>query len=133
MKLKVKIGLLAAACALSACSVLEGDRIDYKSASKGQTLEVPPDLTQLSRDTRYHRSSQYRNVAAAGATAMLYMSEVPTNQIQIASAGSPRSAAIPASSAAASRSEANRTWCAASRQRSTRSRRRRRRCGCRLR
>ena len=53
MKLKVKIGLLAAACALSACSVLEGDRIDYKSASKGQTLEVPPDLTQLSRDTRY--------------------------------------------------------------------------------
>lgn len=53
MKLKTKIGLLAAACALSACSVLEGDRIDYKSASKGQTLEVPPDLTQLSRDTRY--------------------------------------------------------------------------------
>jgi outer membrane protein assembly factor BamC len=53
MKLNVKIGLLAAASALSACSVLEGDRIDYKSAGKGVTLEVPPDLTQLSRDTRY--------------------------------------------------------------------------------
>lgn len=53
MKLNVKIGLLAAVCALSACSVLEGDRIDYKSASKGPTLEVPPDLTQLSRESRY--------------------------------------------------------------------------------
>ena len=53
MKLNVKIGLLAAACALSACSVLEGDRIDYKSAGKGVTLEVPPDLSQLSRDSRY--------------------------------------------------------------------------------
>jgi outer membrane protein assembly factor BamC len=40
--------------ALSACSnLLEGDKIDYKSATKGSTLEVPPDLTQLSRDSRY--------------------------------------------------------------------------------
>jgi outer membrane protein assembly factor BamC len=53
MKLTVKIGLLATVCALSACAVLEGDKIDYKSASKGSTLEVPPDLTQLSRDSRY--------------------------------------------------------------------------------
>jgi outer membrane protein assembly factor BamC len=53
MKLTVKIGLLAAVCALSACAVLEGDKIDYKSASKGAALEVPPDLTQLSRDSRY--------------------------------------------------------------------------------
>jgi outer membrane protein assembly factor BamC len=33
--------------------VLEGDKIDYKSAAKGSTLEVPPDLNQLSRETRY--------------------------------------------------------------------------------
>ncbi|MDD2714131.1 MAG: outer membrane protein assembly factor BamC [Simplicispira sp.] len=39
--------------ALSACSVLDGDKINYKSATKGSTLEVPPDLKQLSRDTRY--------------------------------------------------------------------------------
>lgn len=38
---------------LSACSILEGDRIDYKSAGKAPTLEIPPDLTQLSRDSRY--------------------------------------------------------------------------------
>lgn len=53
MKQSAKLGLLALAALLSACSVLEGDRIDYKSASKGPSLEVPPDLTQLSRDSRY--------------------------------------------------------------------------------
>jgi outer membrane protein assembly factor BamC len=53
MKLIEKFGLVGLALALSACSVLESDRIDYRSASKAPTLEVPPDLTQLSRDTRY--------------------------------------------------------------------------------
>lgn len=48
-----KIGLVALAAALSACSVLEGEKIDYKSASRGVSLEVPPDLTQLARETRY--------------------------------------------------------------------------------
>jgi hypothetical protein len=33
--------------------VLESDKIDYKSAGKAPTLEVPPDLSQLSRDNRY--------------------------------------------------------------------------------
>ena len=45
---------LALSLSLSACSVLEGDRIDYKSAGKAPSLEVPPDLTQLSKDTRYN-------------------------------------------------------------------------------
>ena len=45
-----RLGLLGLAMALSACSVLENDKIDYKSATKGPTLEVPPDLSQLSRD-----------------------------------------------------------------------------------
>lgn len=53
MKQSAKFGLLALVALLSACSVLEGDKIDYKSASKGPTLEVPPDLTQLARDSRY--------------------------------------------------------------------------------
>jgi outer membrane protein assembly factor BamC len=53
MKLTVKFGVLAVAAALSACSVFDADKIDYKSASRGSSLEVPPDLTQLSRDTRY--------------------------------------------------------------------------------
>ena len=53
MKLTVKFGLVVLAAVLSACSVLEGDKIDYRSATKGPSLEVPPDLTQLSRDSRY--------------------------------------------------------------------------------
>ena len=41
-------------CALlSACSMLEPDKVDYKSAGKAPSLVVPPDLTQLSRDNRY--------------------------------------------------------------------------------
>lgn len=43
----------AATLALSACSVLESDKIDYKSAGKGVSLEVPPDLTQLTDASRY--------------------------------------------------------------------------------
>ena len=48
-----RLSLLALVMAISACSALEGDKIDYKSATKSSTLEVPPDLTQLSRDSRY--------------------------------------------------------------------------------
>jgi outer membrane protein assembly factor BamC len=50
---------LALVLALSACSsvgdLIKGDRVDYKSAgqSKSPSLDVPPDLTQLSRDARY--------------------------------------------------------------------------------
>jgi outer membrane protein assembly factor BamC len=48
-----RLGLLGLTIALSACSVLDTEKIDYKSASKAPTLDIPPDLTQLSRDTRY--------------------------------------------------------------------------------
>jgi outer membrane protein assembly factor BamC len=43
----------AVALTLSACSVLEEDKIDYKSAAKAPTLEVPPDLSQLRKESRY--------------------------------------------------------------------------------
>lgn len=42
------VGLLG-----SGCSVLEEDKINYRSVGKGTSLEVPPDLVQLSRDNRY--------------------------------------------------------------------------------
>lgn len=45
--------VLALASLLSACSVLQEDKIDYKSAAKAPTLEVPPDLTQLRKESRY--------------------------------------------------------------------------------
>jgi outer membrane protein assembly factor BamC len=53
VKQSAKFGLLVAVAALSACTVLEGDKVDYRSASKAPSLEVPPDLTQLTRDSRY--------------------------------------------------------------------------------
>ncbi|WP_019140681.1 outer membrane protein assembly factor BamC [Noviherbaspirillum massiliense] len=47
--------LAAVAGCSSVDSLMESDRIDYKSASKAPTksLEVPPDLTQLQRENRY--------------------------------------------------------------------------------
>ena len=55
------IGVLAvltvAGCSSMNSNLLDGERIDYQSASKKDgatpTLEIPPDLTQLSRDNRY--------------------------------------------------------------------------------
>ncbi|MES2151758.1 MAG: outer membrane protein assembly factor BamC [Pseudomonadota bacterium] len=34
-------------------SVLESDKVDYRSAKKASALDVPPDLTQMSADNRY--------------------------------------------------------------------------------
>ena len=45
--------LLGLSVALASCSMLETDKVDYKSASKAPSLAVPPDLTQLSRENRY--------------------------------------------------------------------------------
>lgn len=59
VKLLSSISVLALAIGLAGCSsggggLLEGKKIDYKSARPvGNTLEVPPDLTAPSRDDRY--------------------------------------------------------------------------------
>ncbi|MEW6591128.1 MAG: outer membrane protein assembly factor BamC [Pseudomonadota bacterium] len=44
---------LIAALATSGCGYLETKKIDYKSAGKAPTLEVPPDLTAPTGDNRY--------------------------------------------------------------------------------
>lgn len=57
MKFRVLVLPLALLSALSACSapssLLEGKKIDYKSAGKAPTLEVPPDLTAPAADNRF--------------------------------------------------------------------------------
>ncbi len=53
MTLQRSTTVAAAAILLSACGVLEEDKINYKSAAKPTTLEVPPDLTQLRKESRY--------------------------------------------------------------------------------
>ena len=45
--------VLALAALLSGCAALEEDKINYKSATKAPTLEVPPDLTQLRKESRF--------------------------------------------------------------------------------
>ncbi len=53
------VSALIAALLLAGCSglgdMLQGDKIDYKSSGKvaAPSLAIPPDLTQLSKDTRY--------------------------------------------------------------------------------
>jgi outer membrane protein assembly factor BamC len=56
---------VALTCFLSGCSTLEEGKIDYKSASQAPTLEVPPDLTQLKRDSRYQVAGSASAIAAA--------------------------------------------------------------------
>lgn len=70
-----RLSLIGLAVALSACSVIEEGKIDYKSAKKGSTLEVPPDLTQLTKDTRYTASPD-RSVSAVALQAG--QAQVPT-------------------------------------------------------
>jgi outer membrane protein assembly factor BamC len=42
------------AAALAGCSILpESKKIEYKSAGKVPSLEVPPDLSQITRDERF--------------------------------------------------------------------------------
>jgi outer membrane protein assembly factor BamC len=52
----VMVSVLASVLAgvvTSGCTVIEEDKINYRSVQKGNSLEIPPDLVQLSRDTRY--------------------------------------------------------------------------------
>jgi outer membrane protein assembly factor BamC len=59
----------ALTCLLAACSTLEESKIDYKSASQAPTLEIPPDLTQLKRDSRYQVAGSASALASAAAPA----------------------------------------------------------------
>lgn len=74
-------GLTVLLLALSGCTVLEGDKIDYKSAGKAPSLEVPPDLTQLSRESRYQVPGGV--VTATGFQAGQTNTSVPTAAIAV--------------------------------------------------
>jgi len=70
----------ALAAALGACAISEkiddASRIEYKSATKGPSLDVPPDLTRPATDSRYtvpersaRTASGYESARAAGSAA----------------------------------------------------------------
>lgn len=69
-----RLAFLGLTLTLGACSVLQGDKVDYKSTGKAPSLEVPPDLTQLSRDTRY-------GVAGAPVTASTFQLGQVSSQV----------------------------------------------------
>ena len=86
------VGLTAVAAV--GCSVLEEGKVDYRSAKKVSNLEVPPDLTQLSRDSRYMvpgasvtASSLQQQQAQAKPTAVVAVTDT---RLRIERAGSQR-------------------------------------------
>ena len=58
-----RVAAVSCLAALASCSSFDnffaGDKVDYRSTSttRSSGLEVPPDLTQLSRDSRYQQSN----------------------------------------------------------------------------
>ena len=68
----VRLGALALVTLMAGCSSTEGlfgSKVDYKSgAGKTAALEVPPDLTQLARDSRFQPQGGVISAAAAAAT-----------------------------------------------------------------
>ena len=76
-----RLAALLLASSLAACSsmnrMMSGDKIDYRSAgtAREKGLEVPPDLSQLSRDTRFQpvggtvSAAQYQQATTAAAAA----------------------------------------------------------------
>ena len=74
--LALRSGAVIVALALVGCSTIEnmlsGDKIDYRTAGpRTSGLEVPPDLTQLAKDTRYQQpggtisASTFQSAASA--------------------------------------------------------------------
>ena len=65
------LALVALTALQAGCSSLDSatdDKVDYRStATKAKALEVPPDLTQLARDTRYQPQGGVISASAAGA------------------------------------------------------------------
>ena len=61
--------LALAAALASGCTILQEDKIDYRSAQRGNALEVPPDLTQLTRDSRYTLPGEAATASGYQATA----------------------------------------------------------------
>lgn len=78
MSALLALGLLAGCSSLR--EVMDGERVDYKSSgAKAPSLDIPPDLTQLSRETRYV-------VPGTAVSASSYQVGQPTQAVQTAAA-----------------------------------------------
>ncbi|WAC72293.1 outer membrane protein assembly factor BamC [Roseateles sp. SL47] len=87
----VRLACLVAVASLAACSSLDritsGDKVDYKAQAKQTTgLDVPPDLTQLPRDTRPAGGTVSAAQLASQPTAQRPLGAAP-NTVAVAKAG----------------------------------------------
>ena len=82
---------MALAAALGACTtasdMLEGKKVDYKSAGQVPTLEIPPDLTTPARDNRY--------VVPGGGTSSATLSGYQADRAQQAKTGNVMAGVLP--------------------------------------
>jgi outer membrane protein assembly factor BamC len=87
---RLALPLLAASLALLAgCGSLGGDSVDYRStAVRAKALEVPPDLSQLARDSRYQSPGGVISAAASNAPAAAGAPGAPS--VALSSVGSLR-------------------------------------------
>jgi outer membrane protein assembly factor BamC len=84
------LALVSLAGCSSIGSMLEQDKIDYKSAGKPTvtSLEIPPDLTQLQRDNRYAIPDATRGTATASG----YTQQQGTRPAAVAEVVAPKAA-----------------------------------------
>jgi outer membrane protein assembly factor BamC len=87
----LRLGAVSLAVLLaSGCTVLQEDKIDYKSAKRGSTLDVPPDLTQLSRDNKYNVPGAASASASGQQAAQVAQAQPGTGNTAINAAGDVR-------------------------------------------
>lgn len=77
-----RLAPLALACTMAACTstdgLFSGEKVDYKSAAAStKSLEVPPDLTQLARESRYQPRGGVVSASAVAAPAPATAASAP--------------------------------------------------------
>ena len=86
-----RLSTLAMALLLGGCTILDpfsGDKVDYKtSASRAKPLEVPPDLSQLSRDSRFQTSGGVISASAAANAAVAQPGQAAAPAVAVGSSG----------------------------------------------
>jgi outer membrane protein assembly factor BamC len=92
-----RLGMITFAALLAAgCSVLQEDKIDYRSAKQVSTLDVPPDLTQLSQEARYQvpgsvvTASGYQTAQPAAASSESSTAASRVGDVRVERAGDQR-------------------------------------------
>ena len=88
----LRLGTLALATLLmSGCTVLDpfsGEKVDYKtSAARSKPLEVPPDLSQLSRDSRFQAQGGVISASTAAAAGTAQPGVVATPAVAVLARG----------------------------------------------